>query len=55
MKFVWQSGDVKVSRTQCETCKHYSKDGCEKYKEIPEGILKSEKKCEHIKIENKPW
>ena len=58
MKFVWQSGDVKVSRTQCETCKYYSKDSknsCEKYTEIPKKIIESKKKCEYIKIGNIPW
>ncbi|MBO5178721.1 MAG: hypothetical protein J6B87_00015 [Clostridia bacterium] len=58
MKFIWQSGDVKVTRIQCETCKYYSKgakNSCEKYAEIPKEILESKKKCEYIKFGNEPW
>lgn len=53
-RFVYQTGDIEMRKTQCDFCQYRNKTNfqiCEKYPDRkPESILLNEKKCEYLKI-----
>ena len=58
-KFVWNEGDIRIGRTQCELCAHHCKatpNTCPKYEAKPEEVKNGTVKCPHIQISlNTPW
>lgn len=58
-KFVWNEGDVRIGRTQCDLCVHNCKatpNICPKYEVKPEEVKKGTVKCPHIQLSlSTPW
>lgn len=58
-KFIYQEGELKFARIQCEFCSLYKKEEnkCILFGNIPEKVKNNEVKCEELKSKtsNYPW